>query len=71
MSHGLFYHYFKSKEELFTTLVQDVMKVSYSTIDSLYHAPGSPKDKIRLLTEAIMLTVYCLYLKRDSKKEKL
>jgi AcrR family transcriptional regulator len=54
ISQGLFYHYFKSKDELFTSLVQEAMEESISGIDSLYQVQGSPKDKIRLLTESIL-----------------
>jgi AcrR family transcriptional regulator len=54
VSQGLFYHYFKSKDELFTSLVQEAMEESLSGIDNLYQAPGSPVDKIRLLTESIL-----------------
>src|SRR5258708_3389851 len=54
VSQGLFYHYFKSKDELFTSLVQEAMEESLSAIDNLYQVPGSPKDKIRLLTESIL-----------------
>ncbi|PGZ96109.1 TetR family transcriptional regulator [Bacillus pseudomycoides] len=53
ISPGLLYRYFKSKDELFTTLVQRAMKES---IDGLcfYHLPGSPMDKIRALTQHIL-----------------
>jgi AcrR family transcriptional regulator len=54
VSQGLFYHYFKSKDELFTSLIQEAMEESISGIDNLYQIPGSPKDKIKLLTESIL-----------------
>jgi len=54
ISHGLLYHYFKSKEELFNTLVQEAMLASQDAIRSLYGLPGTPLDKIRALTEDIL-----------------
>lgn len=54
ISHGLLYHYFKSKEELFNTLVQGAMIESHAALHSLYELPGTPLDKIRALTEDIL-----------------
>lgn len=54
ISHGLLYHYFKSKDELFTTLVQLAMQESIAGIGNVYHLPGSPIEKIRTLTELIL-----------------
>lgn len=54
ISHGLFYHYFKSKDELFTSLIQEAVETSLTEIESLNQASSSPLDKIRLLTEAIL-----------------
>ncbi|WP_282939947.1 TetR/AcrR family transcriptional regulator [Paenibacillus sp. RC67] len=54
ISHGLLYHYFKSKEELFNTLVQGAMIESQAAMRSLYDLPGSAIDKIRALTEEIL-----------------
>jgi AcrR family transcriptional regulator len=50
ISHGLLYHYFASKEELFTTLVERAMIASDEAIHSVYELPGTPIDKIRALT---------------------
>ncbi|ALC80379.1 MULTISPECIES: TetR/AcrR family transcriptional regulator [Bacillus] len=54
ISPGLLYRYFKSKDELFNTLVQNAMKESVSEIGNIYHLPGSPMDKIKILTEHIL-----------------
>lgn len=54
ISHGLLYHYFKSKDELFTTLVEWAMEQSHSTMTYAYQLPGSPIEKIRTLTELIL-----------------
>jgi AcrR family transcriptional regulator len=40
VSQGLFYHYFKSKDELFTSLVQEALEASLSSIDRLYQVSG-------------------------------
>ncbi|MFD0697532.1 TetR/AcrR family transcriptional regulator [Paenibacillus sp. GCM10027628] len=54
ISHGLLYHYFKSKEELFTTLVEGAMIGSQEAMSSIYDLPGSPIAKLRALTEDIL-----------------
>ncbi|WP_018759326.1 TetR/AcrR family transcriptional regulator [Paenibacillus terrigena] len=54
VSHGLVYHYFATKDELFTLLIQGAIEVSISSIEGLYDVSGSPTDKIKLLTEHIL-----------------
>jgi AcrR family transcriptional regulator len=54
ISHGLVYHYFKTKDELFSLLIQDAVDTSISSIEGLYELPGSPLDRIRILTEHIL-----------------
>ncbi|MBW7455326.1 TetR/AcrR family transcriptional regulator [Paenibacillus sepulcri] len=54
ISHGLLYHYFKSKDELFTTLVQRAVTESISALKNVYQLPGSPIDKLRSLTESMI-----------------
>ncbi|TYP73041.1 TetR/AcrR family transcriptional regulator [Paenibacillus methanolicus] len=54
ISSGLLYHYFKSKDELFTTLVQEAMSESEMGIRSIYELPGTPIEKIRALTTGIL-----------------
>ncbi|CAG7653841.1 HTH-type transcriptional regulator BetI [Paenibacillus allorhizosphaerae] len=54
ISHGLLYHYFKSKEELFTTLVRGAMIASQEGMRTVLDLPGSPMDKIRALTHEIL-----------------
>ncbi|WP_309244756.1 TetR/AcrR family transcriptional regulator [Cohnella silvisoli] len=54
ISHGLLYHYFKSKEELFTTLIEEAMAESLRETTNVNHLAGSPLDKIRAFTEAIL-----------------
>ncbi|WNQ11178.1 helix-turn-helix domain-containing protein [Paenibacillus aurantius] len=55
ISHGLLYHYFKSKDELFLQLLQSAMEESIAGVQELYRLPGSPLDKLRSLTELILL----------------
>jgi len=54
ISHGLLYHYFKSKDELFITLVERAMEQSRSTMMYVYQLPGSPIKKLKTLTEVIL-----------------
>lgn len=54
VSHGLYYHYFKTKEELFISLVREAVVTSVAEIDQLSRLSGSPIEKVKLLTEAIL-----------------
>lgn len=54
ISHGLLYHYFSSKEELFTTLVEDAMEGAQAAMSSVYDLPGTPIEKIRALSTEIL-----------------
>jgi AcrR family transcriptional regulator len=53
-SHGLLYHYFKSKDELFTAVVRDAMETAFQAVGSIYEIPGSPFEKLTILTEIIL-----------------
>ncbi|MFE5321978.1 TetR/AcrR family transcriptional regulator [Paenibacillus sp. NPDC056579] len=54
ISHGLLYHYFQSKDELFTTLVRYAVTEAFTEMNGLAQLPGSPIQKIRALTEAML-----------------
>lgn len=54
ISHGLLYHYFKSKDELFITVVQWSMEEAHSGFKEIYDVPGTPIEKIRMLTHMIL-----------------
>lgn len=54
VSHGLLYHYFKSKDELFITLVQWSMDEARHALSDIYDVPGTPLEKITLLTSIIL-----------------
>lgn len=47
ISHGLLYHYFKSKDELLLTLVRQAMDGAQEAMESLRLLPGSAFEKIR------------------------
>ncbi|MCQ6561282.1 TetR/AcrR family transcriptional regulator [Paenibacillus mendelii] len=54
ISHGLVYHYFKSKEELFVTLVRSAIDGSQDAMLAIKNHPGSAYDKIRMLAEDML-----------------
>ncbi|CAN7614744.1 TetR/AcrR family transcriptional regulator [Paenibacillus sp. LjRoot56] len=54
VSHGLFYHYFKTKEELFSSLVREAIEASMQEMDNLSHLTGSPIEKIKILTQGML-----------------
>ncbi|MCS7458882.1 TetR/AcrR family transcriptional regulator [Paenibacillus doosanensis] len=54
ISHGLLYHYFKSKDALFNALVREAMEGAALELGKINHLQGSPLEKIRALTEAIL-----------------
>ncbi|WFB58404.1 TetR/AcrR family transcriptional regulator [Paenibacillus sp. BR1-192] len=54
VSHGLLYHYFKSKDELFITLVQWSMDEARHALSDIYDVPGTPLERITLLTSMIL-----------------
>lgn len=54
LSHGLVYHYFKSKEEIFTLLVQRAAENSVQIIEKARHQAGTPLEKIKWMTDQIL-----------------
>lgn len=54
VSHGLFYHYFKTKEELFASLVREAVETSIAEIDNLGRLAASSIEKIRILTQGML-----------------
>lgn len=54
LSHGLVYHYFKSKEEIFTLLVQRAAENSVQVIEKANLRDGTPLEKIKWMTEQIL-----------------
>ncbi|WP_026677887.1 TetR/AcrR family transcriptional regulator [Fictibacillus gelatini] len=54
ISNGLLYHYFKSKDELFISLVEEAMAETEAAIQSIYELSGTPIEKIKALTAEIL-----------------
>src|SRR5215207_6687902 len=54
ISHGLLYHYFTSKDELFTMLLQFAMEEAFKTVGEAYALPGSPLDRLTALTNVML-----------------
>ena len=54
VSHGLFYHYFKTKEELFTALVREAIETSMKEMSNVSQLAGSPIEKIKILTQGML-----------------
>ncbi|WP_037465737.1 TetR/AcrR family transcriptional regulator [Shimazuella kribbensis] len=54
LSEGLLYKYFKSKDELFITLVEQAIDGSMEVFQLVYQFPGSPLEKLRTLSKHIL-----------------
>ncbi len=54
LSHGLVYHYFKSKEEIFYTLLKRAMDTSSQSLIMVDSAPLSPVEKVRQTAHYIL-----------------
>jgi AcrR family transcriptional regulator len=54
MSHGLVYHYFKSKEEIFYVLLERAMQTSIQSIVGVESLALSPIEKIRQIANYIL-----------------
>lgn len=54
LSHGLVYHYFDSKDEIFTTLVKRALEGSTHVVGLAAQQNLSPMDQLRWLTETIL-----------------
>ena len=54
MSHGLAYHYFASKEEMFYALVRKAVEVSSQSLLTVEAAPVCPLEKVRQAAKHIL-----------------
>ena len=54
LSHGLVYHYFTSKEEIFIELVRSAAEVSIDVIHRANERPGTAVEKLLWMTEQIL-----------------
>lgn len=50
LSHGLVYHYFASKDEVFTALVERALAGTIAVVKAALQQPGTPWDQLRWLT---------------------
>jgi AcrR family transcriptional regulator len=57
LSHGLMYHYFKSKEEIFTVLVKRALEGSALVIEYTAKQPGTPLQQLTWLAEQILQSI--------------
>jgi AcrR family transcriptional regulator len=53
-SYGLAYHYFRSKEALFTELVRLAYEGSYGLFLRVKGSPGAPVDRLRAMVEGFL-----------------
>ncbi|SMF64088.1 transcriptional regulator, TetR family [Paenibacillus uliginis N3/975] len=53
LSHGLIYHYFSSKEDIYIELAKTAFITSYETIHQAVHSNGSPYERLKAMTEGI------------------
>jgi AcrR family transcriptional regulator len=51
ISQGLLYHYFKSKDELFITLIEQAIQELKNEIKNIYKLAGTPIEKLRNLAQ--------------------
>lgn len=58
LSHGLLYHYFRSKDEIFTELVKIAYQVSLGTVVAAAQLPGTAWERIKAMTEMIVSGAY-------------
>lgn len=54
VSHGLVYQYFKSKEEIFETLVEGAIESTRQVADMISKIPVSPINKIKIFFEVFI-----------------
>lgn len=58
LSHGLIYHYFRSKDEIFTELVKMAYQVSLGMVVAASQLPGPAWERIKSMTEMIVSGAY-------------
>lgn len=54
LSHGLVYHYFRSKDEIFTELVRKAFEFSLEIFAYAAQGEGDPLERLRSMTETIL-----------------
>lgn len=58
LSHGLVYHYFGSKDDVFTALVGTALAVSAQAVKAAAEGPGTPLQRLRNLTETLLAGLF-------------
>ncbi|MFT9849279.1 TetR/AcrR family transcriptional regulator [Aneurinibacillus sp. REN35] len=51
LSHGLFYHYFQSKEDIYISLIMNVLDMFTEAVNDIERRDGTPWEKLTWLTE--------------------
>ncbi len=54
VSEGLIYRYFKSKDELYTVLVRELIEEATKELDHIHLLPGTPYEQMKALTQAML-----------------
>ncbi|TDF89422.1 TetR/AcrR family transcriptional regulator [Paenibacillus piri] len=54
ISEGLIFRYFKTKDELFTSLVEELMSEATKELRDAKHLPGAPLEQIKAFTEDML-----------------
>jgi AcrR family transcriptional regulator len=54
VSLGLFYRYFPSKDELYATLVEELLDAASAEIEQLVRLPGTPLEQLRAFTAGML-----------------
>jgi AcrR family transcriptional regulator len=55
LSQGLVYHYFESKEDLFTTVIEQTVELSNRAMNQMAEISGDPIEVMRIVTERSVL----------------
>lgn len=58
LSHGLIYHYFKSKDDIFTELIKTAIANSTNIFKYILEMDGTPLERIQNLTEVILTQAF-------------
>ncbi len=56
-SHGLVYHYFKSKEEIFTTLIRRALENSAMLVQHAKRQAGTPMERLQWMTRVMLQNI--------------
>jgi AcrR family transcriptional regulator len=54
MSEGLLFHYFASKEEVFSAVVESALQAAWTPAQAVFQQPGSPLEKLRALLQVYL-----------------